>query len=354
MNGGRFFKWVMLFLLSTTFNTMKAQQSTTAEHSLDVRQQSIVSISALTAIGDLDSLKTALNTGLDAGLTINEIKETLVQLYAYCGFPRSLNSLNMFMKVLDERKAKGISDNTGKEIVLDTNTKDKYETGRSVLEALTKRKQPKPAPGFGEFAPRIDAFLKEHLFADIFESDVLTFKQRELVTIAALTAMTGVESQLEAHVGIGKNTGITENQLLQVSDLIEKCINKTQANTLRKVLSSPTSPVIEKDMMVRIADIEIFPQYLEEYKAILKQEAAASIKVEPGVLIIFPMYEKENSTRIKIVEVYSNKVAYESHLQANHFMLYKTSTAKMIKSLKLADMETIDTTTMQAIFKKLN
>jgi len=346
-------KWMLLFISMLSINTMEAQHNEKGAGSLTGQQQSIVTISAFTAIGEPGNLKTALHAGLDSGLTINEIKELLVQLYAYCGFPRSLNGINTFMKVLEERKAKGITDNIGKEIIINTNTTGTYEQGRKVLETLTQTPQAKPAPGFGEFAPRIDAFLKEHLFADIFESDVLTYQQRELVTISALAAMTGVEAQLQAHVAIGKNTGLTESQLVEVSGLIEKYINKTQANILRRILSTSTVPVIEAGIMVRIAEIEIVPGSLEEYKSILKEEAAASVKIEPGVIAIFPMYQKQDSTQVRIVEVYANKAAYQSHLQTPHFQHYKTTTQKMVKSLKLSEMESIDAATMQEIFKKL-
>lgn len=209
---------------------MNAQNKNT----LNNQEKSLVKISALTSSGNLENLKVELNEGLDAGLTVNEIKEALTQLYAYCGFPRSLNAINTFRTVLDERKAKGITDEEGKKIVVENNPADKYEQGRKVLEELTKTPQTKPAPGFGEFAPRVDAFLKEHLFADIFASDVLSFQQRELVTIASLATLTGVEGQLKAHIGMGKNTGITESQLENIADLIEQNINKTQADLMRK------------------------------------------------------------------------------------------------------------------------
>jgi 4-carboxymuconolactone decarboxylase len=215
---------------------MNAQNDINLSQSLNTQQQSIVCISALTAIGDLEQLKTQLNIGLDVGLSINEIKEILVQLYAYAGFPRSLNGINTFMKVLEERKSKDISDNAGKETTVQKSSIDKYEQGRKVLEVLTKTTQKKPAPGFGEFAPRIDAFLKEHLFADIFESDILTYQQRELVTISALSSMTGVEGQLQAHLRMGKNTGLTNEQLLNMAELIEKYISRKQADTLRNSL----------------------------------------------------------------------------------------------------------------------
>lgn len=214
---------------------MNAQNKTHSE--LNAQQQGLVTISALTTTGDLENLKIQLNTALDAGLTINEIKEALTQLYAYCGFPRSLNGINTFKTVLDQRVSKGITDSIGKEILVENDTADKYEQGRQVLETLTKTPQVKPAPGFGEFAPRIDAFLKEHLFADIFVSDVLTHQQRELVTIAALATMPGVEGQLQAHIGMGMNTGITVEKVRSIFNIIEKVISKEQAETAREVLS---------------------------------------------------------------------------------------------------------------------
>ncbi|MGF6929310.1 4-carboxymuconolactone decarboxylase [Chitinophaga sp. W2I13] len=332
---------------------MNAQQRNLTGQELTVQQQSLVAVSALTATGDLNGLKEQLNAGLDAGLTINEIKEALVQLYAYCGFPRSLNGITTFMTVLEDRKTKGISDKQGKEIVLTSDSSNKYEQGRKVLETLTQMPQARPAPGFGEFAPRIDAFLKEHLFADVFDSDVLTYQQRELVTIAALAAMQGVGPQLQSHIKMGMNTGITTGQLAQVAGLIEKSVGRNQANSLRKLLSEPAIPVIEPDMMVRISEIEIVPEYLEEYTSILKTEAAASVKIEPGVIAIFPMFQQLNPTQLRIIEIYANKAAYRSHLQTPHFQHYKTSTLKMVKSLKLVDMESIDKETIPEIFRKL-
>lgn len=119
------------------------------------------------------------------------------------------------------------------------------------------------------------------------------------------------------------------------------------------VFSYITTSAQQKEMMIRISEIEIFPDDLEEYKAILKEEAAESVKVELGVLAIFPMYRKENSTQVKILEIYANREAYESHLKTPHFQKYKTTTLKMVKSLKLVDMDALDLATMPDIFRKL-
>lgn len=234
MKTANFLHLILLFALLIQVRPMHAQEI----NSLDNRQQSLVTIAALTAVGDIKNLKTQLNAGLDAGLTVNEIKEALVQLYAYCGFPRSLNAINSFMQVTEERKASGINDTEGKEATPLKDRSAAYERGRKRLEILTQTAQAQPAPGFGEFAPRIDAFLKEHLFADIFDSDVLDYQQRELVTISALAAMTGTEAQLQSHIGMGMNTGISRQQLITVFDSIENVIGDEQAEKARVVLAN--------------------------------------------------------------------------------------------------------------------
>jgi 4-carboxymuconolactone decarboxylase len=227
-------------LVSFTNNT-SAQTNMNKDQSLNAKQQSIVTISAFTAKGDLENLRKALNGGLDSGLTVNEIKEVLVQLYAYCGFPRSLNGINTLMSVVEDRKKRGVRDVEGKTATPITDTADRYERGRKTLEKLTGQPQSKPAKGFGEFSPAIDRFLKEHLFADIFDSDVLSYQQRELATISTLATMPGVEPQLESHLSMGMNTGLTEAQLRHVFDLIEKSVSREQAETARRSLAKVTA-----------------------------------------------------------------------------------------------------------------
>ncbi len=110
----------------------------------------------------------------------------------------------------------------------------------------------------------------------------------------------------------------------------------------------------KKDQMVRISEIEIEPAYLEQYKAILKEESEASVRLEPGVIAIFPMFQKENPTQLRILEIYADKESYQAHLKTPHFLTYKTTTLKMVKSLKLVDMDALDVETMPALFKKYN
>lgn len=108
-----------------------------------------------------------------------------------------------------------------------------------------------------------------------------------------------------------------------------------------------------KDMMIRISEIEIDSNYLKEYNSILREESRASVQSEPGVIAIYPMYQKAHPTQVRILEIYANREAYEAHLKTAHFLKYKTSTLKMVKSLKLIDMDNIDPETMNDIFRKL-
>jgi len=105
--------------------------------------------------------------------------------------------------------------------------------------------------------------------------------------------------------------------------------------------------------MIRISEIEIDSNYVEEYNSILKEESRESMKLEPGVISIYPMSQKENPTQVRILEIYADRNAYESHLKTPHFQKYKTTTLKMVKSLKLIDMEAIDKQSMVEIFRKL-
>jgi quinol monooxygenase YgiN len=107
-------------------------------------------------------------------------------------------------------------------------------------------------------------------------------------------------------------------------------------------------------MLVRLSEIELYPEFREEYNLILREEAEASVRLEPGVIAIFPMSQKDNPNQIKIVEIYATWDAYQSHLKTPHFIKYKTTTLKMVKSLKLLDMNVIDPGSMKSIFLKQN
>jgi 4-carboxymuconolactone decarboxylase len=219
---------IIFSLLKTGFAIGSEENNMEKQHTLNQKQQCIIQIAAFTAEGDINRLKPALNQGLDAGLTVNEIKEILVQMYAYAGFPRSLNGISTFMAVMDERKAKGIKDEVGKEASPMPTDKSSLEFGTENQTKLTG--QPVTGPLF-DFVPVIDQFLKAHLFGDIFQRDVLDWRERELATIAALANIKGVNSQLQAHYAISMNNGITPEHLHDFVTVLEtKCGSEVARN----------------------------------------------------------------------------------------------------------------------------
>ena len=220
--------------------TMQAQAPS---ETLSMRQQAIVQVAAWGAAGDMSRLAAALNQGLDAGLTVNEAKEVLVQLYAYAGFPRSLNALSELMKVVDSRKQRGVQDEAGK-----APTRP-IPSGDALLAAGTANQTRligAPARGaIYDFAPVIDQYLKAHLFGAIFERDNLDWQSRELATLGMLSALQGAESQLQAHMGFSMNVGLTAGQLGQLSQLLSDKVDeamgrRAQAALTRQLASRPS------------------------------------------------------------------------------------------------------------------
>ena len=185
-----------------------------ASETLSPRQRAIPLIGAAMAASDMPRLHSAVNQGLDAGLTLGEAKEVLVQLYAYAGFPRSLNALGELMKAVEARRQRGIQDAPG------TEPSRAVVTGVDLL-AAGKANQTEISGGavqgaVFDFAPAINQFLQAHLFGDIFERDNLDWQSRELATVGALAATPGAEAQLRSHMRASLRVGLTAAQLQQL------------------------------------------------------------------------------------------------------------------------------------------
>ncbi|SAI24379.1 4-carboxymuconolactone decarboxylase [Bordetella ansorpii] len=202
---------------------------------LTARQQAIVPVAAFAASGDMPKLNAALNQGLDAGLSISDAREILVQVYAYAGFPRSLNALGELMKVTQARKQRGIQDDPGRE------PSRPIPKGDALLAAgtanQTKLSGARVEGALFEFAPTANEYLRSHLFGDIFERDNLDWQSRELATVGMLSAMSGVQPQLLAHVRISMNVGLSEGQMHQVADVLAERVDADSATRAREALA---------------------------------------------------------------------------------------------------------------------
>lgn len=122
----------------------------------------------------------------------------------------------------------------------------------------------------------------------------------------------------------------------------------------RSIFEQEILPLIEqKTMMVRIAEIEVYPEYLKDYLKAARNVGSESVRKEPGVICIFPNQVRADETKIRIVEIYHNKEAYQHHLTTPHFQAYKQGTLHMVKSLNLLDIQPLTPDAMQQIFIKL-
>ena len=123
--------------------------------------------------------------------------------------------------------------------------------------------------------------------------------------------------------------------------------------TAKTLVVSITAAAQENQtMIVRLAEIEVYPQYLKEYLEFANEVDRLSVKREPGVICLYPMQSAEDSTKIRILEIYASEEAYQQHLKTDHFQKYKQGTLHMVKDLKLPTMKPLDPETMKLIFRK--
>lgn len=177
---------------------------------LTMTERAVVTASALAAKGEIQLLQAAVSEGVSRGVPFDVYREIFVQLYAYCGFPRSLNALAVLMNLAKERgwtpPKEDISKVVPSDVALGTVNQTKL-CGRSVSGPLF------------DFAPPIDLFLKTHLFGDIFRREQLDWRMREIATVAMLEAMGDVPAQRDAHIQIAKQNRVTDAQLREILGL---------------------------------------------------------------------------------------------------------------------------------------
>jgi len=96
-----------------------------------------------------------------------------------------------------------------------------------------------------------------------------------------------------------------------------------------------------KPQYVQVAEIDIDPAQIENYKLAAKEQIETAIRVEPGVLVLYSVSRQDDPTHVTVFEIYRDMDAYKAHLQTDHFKKYKATTEKMVKSLKLILVQAI-------------
>lgn len=262
------------------------------ENVLTPQQQMLSAIACFEARGDIGNLEKAINGGFEAGLTVSQIKEALSHLYAYTGFPRSLNGLGTLQKVIASRKETGLAVNNGQEATPAAADFDALAAGTEIQTRLTGK------PFDYTFAPATDYYLKAHLFGDIFSRDNLTYQERELVTVSAISALKGAEPQLEAHVRGAKNMGMGDDEIksIPVSLAAHGCVGEAYraASVIAKVYGRAVSEIYGtafrgkpvENMVFPVGEINPYGKYFtgNSYLAQLAEGpgAPANVTFEPG------------------------------------------------------------------------
>jgi len=184
---------------------------------LDLKSKEIAVVAALIALGNAEpQLKVHFNAGLNVGCTINELKEIVLQMSGYAGFPASINAMNALMCVLETRKGEGHDDVVGqsskKERLAES---EKYEFGASVLNSLKESQVKRLEGAYNDFAPELVTMIVNN-YADHYDPEILGKRERQIATISALSAMGCVTEQLKFHIESGLNVGLMLDEVKEI------------------------------------------------------------------------------------------------------------------------------------------
>ena len=222
-------------------NNEQSEREVSNLEQLPIKQQKIPIIAALTAGGDIARLRQFFVEGLEAGLTVNEIKEVLVHVHAYAGFPRALNGINAFIAVMDEREAAGIVDVYAPEAA-PVITDNIFQLGYDNLATLRNpnhipgEPDPTPIPRYVDFTPAIETFLKENLFGSLFSRDVLDFQSRQLATVGAISNLPNTNAQLRSHITLTLVQGVSEEQMRHLFIIMADYFGRERSDNALSVL----------------------------------------------------------------------------------------------------------------------
>jgi 4-carboxymuconolactone decarboxylase len=208
---------------------------------LDLKSKEIAVVASLTALGNAEpQLKVHINGALNVGCTINDVKEVILQMSGYSGFPSCINGMNALKYVLNQRKEEGINDSIGIEPTNEVLPNDRYDVGAKELSELDNNQVKILEDAYNDFAPDLVKFVVNS-YADIIGRNNLNKRYRQVATIAALTALGNAKPQLRFHINAGLNVGLTAEEVKEIMLLMTVYSGFPSAingiNVLKEVLS---------------------------------------------------------------------------------------------------------------------
>lgn len=182
---------------------------------LNNKSKEIVALSSLIAQRAIPEMKVHLNGALNTGNTINEVKEIILQMSGYVGFPKSICAMNTFRDVLKERQKQGAIDIEGENNQTDQFF-DRLAKGSEQLALLDRTQEQKLRDSFDSFSPELVQFILEAGYGDIYSRKNLDKKSRQTATIAALATLGNATAQLKFHINAGLNIGLTTDEIKEI------------------------------------------------------------------------------------------------------------------------------------------
>lgn len=300
---------------------------------LTIKQRELITCTALATMQTLPQLKAHTAAALNVGVKPVELREAMYLTAPFIGFPKTLNAVAAVNEVFGEHGIKLPLDNMT--TVTDAN---RHERGKEIQERLYGSGMAKVMADIpGNMGDSVARYLTDYFFGETYTRGALDLKTRELLGYCVLATI-GADSQLHSHYHGNLKAG---NKPETVAAAIVQCLPyigfPAAIKALRIIKEESHKTENTGERLVRLSLITVNPDSLEAYNAMLREEIEASLRIEPGVITLYAMAEKDAPNKITILETYANRAAYERHLKTPHFIKYKQGTLKMVENLKLLD-----------------
>lgn len=182
---------------------------------LDNKSKEIAAVSSLIAQSAIPQLKVHLNGALNSGCSISEVKEVILQMSVYTGFPKCINAMNALKEILSEREEKGLIDDAGKQVKTNEEV-NRYEIGEKYLAILNEKQEQILKETYKDFSPELARFTIEYGYGDIFSRENLDKRYRQIATIAALATLGNAQPQLKFHIDASLNIGLRVDEINEI------------------------------------------------------------------------------------------------------------------------------------------
>lgn len=303
---------------------------------LSLKQREMITCVTLATMQTLPQLKAHAGAALNVGVTPLELREAMYLTAPFIGFPKMLNAVSTVNEVFKER---GIS------LPLENQTTvtedNRHEQGAAIQDKLYHGGISGVLSGIpGNLDENVSRFLTDYFFGEVYTRGTLDIPTKELLGYCILTTLEA-ESQLQSHfhgnIKAGNSPQTVASAVIQTLPYIGFPAAIKALRIIKQEMERTDSS--REENVVRLSKITVDADRLDEYNAYLKEEIEASMRLEPGVLTLYAVAEKDAPNRITILEIYANRTAYESHLKTPHFQKYKQGTIEMVEDLVLTDTQ---------------